>query len=382
MPAPAVGTGGIARVSRVLVRLLPMMVLLLGCDGRDPLAEAPPGAWLVGSAAELDPLLDRLTAWTGTTIAMVTRPVAAKVAACPDQVLIGLPADAELPTVSCTIPAEWAPLADAARGHSAAFLLPESDIGRMSGTLDVSAGGAFTAQGSLPEPPGGTAWDLLLPGEGDPGPDALPREGALVHARVRQARVVDIASMSGPAGREEDVFGLDAQLFAASVLSGTWEFAAWPAAEGGSVPRVALAVGVRNDTIARVTAEQYVGSLSGRWPFVASPQDIAGRSATCLAGLNLLPELTPCWVVDDGNILVAWNAASLGRASEGGTGHAKTSEVVVHLGAFPPADAALTRAFAPPDVPPPADNYPWRDLVITARREDDRVHVTLVGVSR
>lgn len=364
------------------MRRLPLVLLALGCHARDPLADAPPGAWMVGSAAAVAPLAERLAAWSGTVIGARARPVAAQVATCPDQVLLALLPDATSPTVSCTVPDTWAPLAAAAEGHAAAFLLPDAGIGRFSGTVDVSPDGAFVATGSLPDPPGGTAWDLLLPDDGDPGPDVLPSDGALVHARVRQARVADIATLSGPSAGDEDVFGLNASLFASSVLSGTWEFVAWPPADGGRVPGAALAVGTRSETIAGAAAEQYVATLSKRWPFVATPTDAGGHAATCLTGLNLLPELTPCWAIAQGNLVVAWNAASLARAFGVTTHHAATSEVVVHFSAFPAADAALTRAFAPPGAPPPADTYPWRDLALTTQRVQGRVQVTLTGVAR
>lgn len=361
--------------------VLPLL-LLAACTHEDPLAQVPAGAWLVGDARAIGPWLGVMAGWEGTDLAAHAARVQKAVAACPAEVSVGLPPEATEPSVRCGVGEGLAPLAERARGHAGAFLLPEGGVGRAAGTLEVDPKGGFVADARLTAPPAGTAWDLLLPDAGPPGADVLSSEGALVHGRVRQAQVADVGALTASKGGAEDVFAMKGQLFAASLLAGTWELAIWPPAPDGVVPGAALAVGVRSETVAKAAATEYVTSLSKRWPFVSTPTDVAGQPASCLAGLKLLPELTPCWLVAKDHVFIAWNAASLERGLRPATREAPRSELVVDLAAFPAADAALTRTFSPPGTGAPPDHYPWRRLSLTGAREGDDVLLTLTGEAR
>lgn len=362
-------------------RLLPLF-LLAACTPEDPLATVPAGAWLVGEGKALGPWLGTMAGWEGTDLAEHAARAQKALADCPAEVSLGLAPEAAEPTVRCGVGEGLAPLAERARGHAGAFVLPDGGVGRVAGTLDVDPKGGFVAEGLLRAPPAGTAWDLLLPDAGPPGADVLSAEGALVHARVRQARIADVGALTASDAGADDVFAMRGQLFAASLLAGTWEVSIWPPAPDAVVPGAALAVGVRSETVAKAAANEYVTGLSKRWPFVSTPTEVAGQPASCLAGLKLLPELTPCWLVAKDNVFIAWNAASLERGLRPGAREAARSELVLNFDQFPAADAALTRAFAPAGTEAPPDHYPWRRLSLAGAREGEDVHLTLTGEAR
>lgn len=354
--------------------MIVLALLLAGCTPRDPLAALPPGPHLVGRPAALAPALDRLAGLRDTRLAVTLARVRPDVDACPT--FVHVTAGDDGPVVDCAPEDALAPLVALAEGHAAAFVLPDAGFGRLAGTLDVDARGGVVATASMPEPPGGTALDLVLPSGEDPGPDTLPADGALVHARVRQARIADVSTLAGESKHENDIFGLKNQLFAAAMLEGVWEFALWAPREGGVVPEAALAVGVRAPDVARAAAEEYVATLAKRWSFTPTPQRVGETDASCLAGLNLLPELAPCWAIQGGTLVAGWNEKSLSRALGPTTRHEPRSRLHVELAAFPAVDAVLTRAFAP-EAPPPDVSYPWSAIELSGTRRDGRLHVDL-----
>ncbi len=351
--------------------------LLVGCTQDDPLASLPEGFWVVGSARALAPTFEAARAWSGTNLAAAALPLATATAACPDTVLIGGATLEGGLKVVCEVPDTVAVLGKLAEGHAGAFVLPGPPGARGSGTLDVAENGSLSVQADLPFPASGSAWDLVLPAGEPPGPNVLPVEGALVHAHVRQHRVADVASLVGGSGEGGDVFMMQADLFAATVLSGSWEFAMWPAGEGGAVPQAALSIGVRSEEVAARAAAEYVSSLSARWPLAAQPQEVGGLPATCLGGLKLLPELAPCWAPARGSLVVGWNAASLGRALAPSSSSSEASGVVVDFKSFSAVDSALTQTFAPAGTSPPDDSYPWGRVHLSGARRDDRLELTL-----
>ena len=354
------------------MRLLPLM--LLACQAPDPLAAVPPGLHVVVKPSAFAPVLDGLARLSGTRIGAAVEEQRPAILRCPE--LAWLSVTAGNAAVSCTPSPELAPLVAETRTHDLAFILPDPGIGRLWGYGDVDDAGGLQVVASMTEVAQASAYDLILPSGEDPGPDVLPRAGALVHARVAQARIADVAALASDSAHENDIFGFQNQLFAATMLSGKWEVALWGVPEGGKVPRIALAVGVRSPELARAAAEQYVGVLAERWHVQPRDTTVAGAAASCLEGLNLLPELAPCWTVRGDHFVAGWNAATLEHGLSPSQHHETRSRITINLHEFAAADAALTHAFAP-GAPPPAVVWPWRQVTLTGTQKDGRLWLEL-----
>jgi hypothetical protein len=219
---------------------------------------------------------------------------------------------------------------------------------------------------------------LWVPGERPPGPAVLSGADTLLHARLRAAAGLPIADWVPSGSQGDQLFRLRSELFAGTVLDGTWELAVYVPEPGAQIPPAALAVGHRLRSAAEAAVEDFVAKVRSTWPVQRSALSLPQGAAACLSDLRILPDLAPCWFVGESALLVAWNEASLRRAlaDAGDPDLFASGGMVVRLDRFARADANLqagvpgTEAFAPLD-------YAWQRLELEPRRSAAGVELSL-----
>jgi hypothetical protein len=200
----------------------------------------------------------------------------------------------------------------------------------------------------------------------------------LVHARLRPAGGLDIASLIPAESQADQLFRLKSELFAGTVLDGTWEIAIYLPEPGRPMPRAALAIGFSLREPAVAAMEGFVSDLRSAWPVQRSDFAVGDASGACLLDLNLLPDLAPCYVATGEALVVGWNPISVRQAlaaSPGGASHPHpTQGLTVDLARFPDADARFARL-----TPDTADfagfEWPWRRLYVSGERSGDNVRL-------
>jgi hypothetical protein len=309
---------------------------VFACACADPPAApaAPalaPGLHVVGDAAALVRVAERAARLTGTPLGNAAARALERLKPCASVAWGSAPsldALALLDALACGDPP--APLA-AMRADAVAVRALTPEGVSFDGRATVDAQGGLALEGALAgTPPGGAR--LLVPGD-DPGPAVLAG-GALAHARVRPAGGLDLASLVSNASQADTMFRLKSGLFSGSVLDGTWELAVYPA---DGMPRAALALGHRSSAAAVAAIEGFITDLRATWSFHRAPFELAGEKGACLPELNLLPELAPCYLARDHELVVGWNEASVRAALAGAPDDA--AGYVLHVDRFPPEDA-------------------------------------------
>ena len=177
------------------------------------------------------------------------------------------------------------------------------------------------------------------------------------------------------------MFRLKSEIFAGAVLDGTWEIAIYLPEPGRPMPSAALAVGFSLRAPAIAAIERFLSELQESWPINRSPIALRSAEGECLLGLNLLPDLAPCYVATDSALVVGWNSQSLRRALEvGDVAHEPphaAGGLHVDLARFPEADARFARATSPEHDAPIAKPFPWHRLTANAFPEAGAVDVRI-----
>lgn len=341
------------------------VLLLAGCHPREP--ELPAGALLAGDSAAAGRLLQQLSGWEGTRVAGWASSRAEQIGGCAEQFTWISDGNERLDCEPLSALSRWS------AGHPLVFALPAGPPGRLVGWIDPGATTTLGADLLNPEEVG--IWGLLLPDERSPGPFVLSDERALVHGRIRAARVAALASLVESGGQGDAMFGLKSELFTNSVLDGTWEFAIYVPSGDALLPEVALAVGVRSEELARAALDGYIGQVEETWS-TAFTRGIPGLEG-CFENVNMLPELAPCGAIADSTLVVGWNRHSLEHARSAAAGTPVEGGLVqVDMGLFPEADRLLSLAFAPNE-PAPVVPYPWSKLTLRLNRDDAGLHLAL-----
>lgn len=343
-----------------------VLALLCACAPEEP--ELPPGLLVSGEVGAARGVLETLKSWEGVRIAGWASRAEAEIVRCEQRFsLIHNEAGA---TVACR---DLPDLAGLPQGHLLAFALPEAGPGRLVGW--VEPGATLRAEAVLRDPASAGAWDLLLPHADPPGPWRLSGEQALVRLRGRSTRPGAISELASAGGQADTMFGLKSDLFAGAILDGTWEFAIYLPEEGMKLPRVALAVGVRSESLARSALDQYTRQIEQTWN-TRLTRALPGLEG-CFLEMNMLPDLAPCAFIANGILGVGWNQRSLEHARSGGGDEPLDGAVLrVAMDLFPQADAALSAVYAPGE-PAPTVSYPWRQVELRARRVDRDLQVSL-----
>lgn len=254
------------------------------------------------------------------------------------------------------------------------------------GWADAAGGHALAVELAAGDGEGG--WSLLLPAAEPPGPPRLADTGALLHARVRPDRGLDLASRIDAGGAAAELFRLRNELFLATALEGTWELAVYHPEEGQRIPPAALALDVADRGRAVTAIEAFIAEVRETWAVSRRPATLAGHPGACLDDLNLMPDLAPCYAATPEVLVIGWNAGSVERAlalprdpeaAAPSPLAAALSSAVVHLDRLPEADARLARAGASRlGGPPPAPLvYPWRALRLAGRRDGGEYRIAI-----
>jgi hypothetical protein len=265
-----------------------------------------------------------------------------------------------------------------------AFALPAHQGRRIVGGLDISDDGDVEAELLLPRSVFTNTRELLLPSGGAPGSTRLSHVDELVHARLRPEGGLDIAALVPPDSQADQMFRLKSELFAGTVLDGTWEIAVYLPEPGQAMAPAALAIGFSLKAAAVAAMEEFVSELEGTWPVRRSGFALDGAAGACLLDLKLLPDLAPCYVATDDALVVGWNPASLRKAlagpakgsAEADPPHPDTG-LSIDFARFPEADARFAELDGTDSPWGGVGVYPWRRLIADGSPDGDDVRLRL-----
>jgi len=347
--------------------------------------EAPPepsGAQLSAGTAELRQLLGLLARLEGTPLAHGAERLAARLPDCAALEARAPQADlaALLEGLGCAQPTGALAALHRERGSDAlAFAWPLEPGLVLRGRLRLDAAGNAELELRLPRDAAEGARGLWLPG-GPPGPAVLSGSETLLHARLRPAAGLDLASLVPDGSQADRLFRLKSELFSGALLDGTWEAAIYLPAAGESMPRAALALGFRQRDAAVAALEALLEQLGRSWPVHRSFFELTGARGACLLDLRILPGLAPCYVAGERTLVLGWNPASLRKALDGAPVElGDAGGLLVELARFAEADARLAAGAASPAALAPAFESPWTRLRAAGGEQDGelRVHVQL-----
>lgn len=373
------------RLRRALAALAVLALIAVACAESAPVSQTwPEGHLLVARTSALRRLLEHLGGLEGTRLA---RRAALLLRALPDCAWIEATAagddDFESALRCFDRDGDLAAL-DRTRGEAdIAFVLAGPAHDRTVGTLTVSQAGDVAAEILLPESRFESARSLLLPDREAAGPTLLNRADELIHARVRPEGGIDIASLVPESSQADRMFRLKSELFAGSVLDGTWEAVVYLPEPGHSMPRAALAVGFAFREPAVRAMEGFLTELSSTWPLRRSDFTLGTSRGACLLDLKLMPDFAPCYAATETALVIGWNAASVRKAldSTQATPHSHehvqpTPAFTVELARIPEADAHFA-GLEPAAKRLATLRWPWRRLTADGSREDAAVRVRI-----
>jgi hypothetical protein len=346
-----------------------------GCGAGAP--EEPEGALLSARRPDLERLLASLARLEGTPLGRRAAALAEALPAC-DELEAHAPAGGGLEVLfsglRCADPV--GPLASLHRergGRALAFVWPLEAGPKLRGRLELDAAGNAELALTLPDDAARGLTGLVLPGEAPPGPGVLSSRDALVHARLRPAGGLDLASLVPAGGQADRLFRLRSALFEGLVLDGTWELAIYLPESGRAVPPAALALGVRARDAAAAAMESFLGELAATWPIRRSEFSVGASAGACLLDLRILPDFAPCYVATPRALVVGYDPDSLRLAlASGEPALAAEGGLVVELARLAEADARLAgeaKAAAPAAAPA------WRRLRAQGREAEGQVEV-------
>ena len=266
-------------------------------------------------------------------------------------------------------------------GREIAFALPEEAGERIVGSIAVSENADVDVEVLLPQSTFSDGVALALPGDEAPGPTLLSARDELVHLRVRPAGGLDIASLVPASSQGDQLFRLKSELFAGTVLDGTWEAVIYLPEEGDAMPPSALAVGFSLKRPAVAAMERFITDIETAWPVRRSAFGFGSADGACLLDLNLLPGLAPCYVATEHALVIGWNPASVRRAlAPGGEDDTDaalgaTGGIVIELDRIPAADAHFAKLVSAEERRAVDRSYPWRRLTAGGERDGDGVRL-------
>ncbi len=353
--------------------LLVIAGFALACEPDAPAPSWPSDNWVVGDAAALSSVATGLAEFVGTPIGRHAELWLERAGGCAGfvaQAPQGATTEQLIDSIRCVDSVAIPPALQTLQADSAAaFSFPLAGGGHVYGRIPAYSDAGQTIEAHFEPPADGAEGDrtatsgavsLLVQGRDSAGAPAFSTDDALVHARVRPAAGLDLASLVSQGSQADQMFHLRSELFVGALLEGSWEIAIYLPREAQVTPPMALAL----DHTLRVGAERamqtFVGELEATWPIHHSRQRIAGHEGACFHDLRLLPDLVPCYVVTARSIVIGWNPTSielaLGRSDAAATFVAgpvldERGGWLVHLDRFPEADERLQRQLrghAPP----------------------------------
>lgn len=364
------------RATDVRLALLAGALLLLAGCRQAPEEHLPEGTLWAGDARSARSLLAGLEAFSGSPAAAAATALGERLASC-REFLAACPPGPECrlaAQLACEPAGALAARVGAARGGADWLFASIQGESRLvawgterSGRLVVRA--KYRDGGGTEAP-----WKALLPARRAPAPGALSTAQALLHLHLRSDRALEALAAMGSGDWADRLFSLRRDLFAAMALEGTAEVAAYMPREGEIIPPLALALHVRDRERAVTVMEELLARVRRQWTVTPTRWSLAGREGACLADLRVLPELAPCYLAGDRQLLVGWNERSLrlalahppGGAVQPREGGGGTSELTLYLDRFAAADSLLARAHRDPRAPD--TRYPWSRIHLAGRR--------------
>jgi hypothetical protein len=344
----------------------------------------PEGNLLVARTTALRRLLEHLSELEGTPVGRRAALLLRALPGC-DWVEANSTANGELwSTLECFDPSGDLAGLDRTRGEAdIAFVLAGPANDRAVGTLTIAEAGDVAAEILLPESRFTSARALLLPDREAAGPTLLNRADELAHARLRPEGGIDIASLVPASSQADRMFQLKSEIFAGTVLDGTWEAALYLPEPGRPMPRAALAVGFAFREPAVRAMEGFLSELRSAWPLHRSDFAIGSAQGACLLDLKLMPDFAPCYAATENALVIGWNAASVRKAlaDESRAGQRNEPPQSAHalsleLARFPDADAHFAE-LEPDTAQLVTTNWPWRRLTADGEREAGAVRVRI-----
>lgn len=335
---------------------------------RAPEVPPPDGAALYATGDATRALLAAAAQVEGSQLALRARAQGEALKGC--QLVAGQgPSFAELlEALACAEEAPaWVESARAlAPGQGILLALGDSE-GRLIADVEVQ-GASLTVVARFRERPTRGPATLFVPADDSAGPAVLSAKGALIHGRLRVNGGIDIAAMTPKDSQAAELFGLQAELLSSAVLAGTWEVALYAPDEKRRVlPPIAVALGVRSRAAAERALEGFLEQLRQQWPVQPTQATVAGRPATCLPNVRILPELSPCAVILDDAVVIGWNPDALAFALDAAGAATPLDGARVALAELPAADERLARARPAKAL---AVQLPWSSLVVEPLRDE------------
>jgi hypothetical protein len=339
-----------------------------------PDAEWPPGALLSARSGALHALLQELEALRDTPAARAARRLREALPGCENVEAVAERAADWSAALRCAdAGAELAGLHAYRADAAAALALPLLEGGPRA-LLRVTRDARGTALELRWTPPETQLADLL-PGGRPSGPALLDDRQRLLHARVRVDGALDLAALVPEGSQADQLLHLRAEALGATVLDGTWEAALYTPLPGAEMPRIAVALGVRNRAAAERAAARMVAEVERHWGVARTPLAHESYTGSCLLGLRVLPELAPCLVSSARALVFAWNPASLRRAlaTDGYAPSALDTQgdaagrLELDLAGLRAVDLRLAQRVGPGAVASVA-RWPWRRLVASGDR--------------
>lgn len=361
-------------------RAVALAALVLAACAR-PQPDLPAGAYLAGDAAALGRALARLEPRSDVPLGRRAAGLRRRIEPC--ERVYAHSADGSiarlLDALACA-PAKAPPdrLRELRGTGDLVLVLPLGQRGRLAGAIRVDERGGVQVDARLEVASVSGPAGLLLPGDVPPGATVLNPDDTLVHARLRSASGLAIADWISDGGQADRMFRLKSELFAGTVLDGTWEVAVYMPETRAQFPPAALAVGFRLRSAAQAAVEAFIAQIRTTWPVQRTSIALPAGEAACLTDLRVLPDLAPCWWLGERALFVAWNQSSLRKALEPGTsaGPDSAGGLIVRLDRFAEADAALQSA-APGSEVFQALDYAWQRLELVPRRSGDALELSL-----
>jgi hypothetical protein len=285
-----------------------LVLALAACGPKVPDDGLPKGALLAGDADALRRIALRLERLAETPIGRQARVVRDRLEGC-KQFVASTPngdAAALLASIHCDSIETLPPAARALLGAKSLVLVwPFAGEGRLAGAIDVSPSGSVAVDATLRLASATGLANLVLPAATPSGAAVLSDADTLVHARFRPEAGIQIASLVPEGSQADAMFKLKSELFAGTVLDGTWEAAIYLPDAGHGMPPIALAIGTRARTPAVAAMEKFIADLHAAWAVTRRTASIMAAKArvsrTCASA-----EFSPCYVATERALVVGW----------------------------------------------------------------------------
>ena len=358
-----------------------LALLAAACSEPEPPPQArEPAAALSADRDQLAALLQALGRLEGTPLGRRASELRAALPDCPLLEAAAREPHLEALRAALRCRREGSPLdpLHASRGNGGlAFVWPLEESPPLRGTLTVRADGGVDTTLTLPRDAASGLAALLVPGARAAGPGLLSADETLLHARLRPAGGLDVASLVPAGGQGDRMFRLKSALFRGLVLDGTWEAAVYLPGPGEPAPRAALALGFAQRDAAAAAFDGFLSELETTWSVRRSFFAVGEAEGACLLELRLLPGFAPCAVLTERAVVVGYNPPSVRRAldGEGSAVLGAAGAAVVELGRFAEADVRLARAAGME--PAARARSPWRHIVAEGREDEDALRLEL-----